>query len=235
MKPMETATSFAPVRRWTLLPNGRLRGGSSNGIAVFRPSHLCVVLLRLFCCILLASMLPPSVWARSGPVAIADPQQGDRPLDVAAGMTYRAGTRLRIPGTDWSFVVPDRWHGSRPEDSAMPFLIAEEGKGLGMIFPLADVNRESLRDQLSHPLSLLHGLSFIPAGSEVETETSIARSYQGDNMVGRALGLLGPGNVCVLYFFMGPPQEASNFEAVLERLARSTRFTDPIPGQGIGL
>ncbi|WHZ17269.1 MAG: hypothetical protein OJF52_004121 [Nitrospira sp.] len=117
----------------------------------------------------------------------------------------------------------------------MPFLIAEEGKGLGMIFPLADVNRESLRDQLSQPLSLLHGLSFIPAGSEVETETSIARSYQGDNMVGRALGLLGPGNVCVLYFFMGPPQEASNFEAVLERLARSTRFTDPIPGEGIGL
>ncbi|WHZ23635.1 MAG: hypothetical protein OJF47_002747 [Nitrospira sp.] len=213
----------------------RLRVGSSDGIAVFRLPHLCGVLLRLFCSVLLASMLPPFVWAWSGPVAIADPQQEDRPLDIEARMTYRAGTRLRIPGTDWSFVVPDRWHGSRPEDSAMPFLIAEEGKGLGMIFPLADVNRESLHDQLSQPLSLLHGLSFIPIGSEVETETSIARSYQGDEMVGRALGLLGPGNACVLYFFMGPPQEMSTFETVLERLARSTRFTDPILEEGIGL
>ena len=61
----------------------------------------------------------------------------------------------------------------------MPFLMAEAGKGLGLIFPLADVTREAVRDRES-TLSLLHGLSFIPAGTEVETETSIARSYQSE-------------------------------------------------------
>lgn len=232
---MATATSFAPARRWTLLPEVRLRGGSSDGTAGFRSSHRCVVILMSICAGLLVSTCASFGTALAGPAAVGDSPQEDRALDVEAGVTYRAGTRLKIPGTDWSFVVPDRWQGSRPEDSAMPFLIAEEGKGLGMIFPLTGVNRESLRDQLSQPISLLHGLSFVPAGSEVETETTIARSYQSDDLVGRALGLLGPDNACVLYFFMSPPQEASNFEAVLERLAQSTRFANSISERGVGL
>lgn len=235
MKPMATATSFVPVRRWTLLPNVRARGGVPNGPAAFRPWFLRLVLPSTLCAGLLTSIFSPSLLAWSGTVAVIEGRQDDRPLDIDPGMTYRAGMRLRIPGTDWSFVVPERWHSNRPEDSAMPFLMAEEGKGLGMMFPLTDVSREMVRDHLTQPLSLLHGLSFVPAGSEVETETSIARSYQGEEMIGRALAVLGPGNVCVLYFVMGPPKEAASFEAVLGQLAQSTRFVDPVSEQGVGL
>jgi hypothetical protein len=213
-----------------LLHNVQARGGSSGGPAAFRLPSASVILPTALFCLLFTPMPSASLGATSEPVAADDGRQDGRPLDVDPGITYRGGTRLRIPGTDWSFVVPDRWQSNRPEDSAMPFLMAEEGKGLGMIFPLVDVDRETVRDHLSQPLSLLHGLSFIPAGSEVETETSIARSYQGDAMAGRALAVLGPGNVCVLYFVMGPPEEVPGFEAVLERLAQSTRFADLIPG-----
>lgn len=214
-----------------LLHNVHARGASSGETAVFRLPPACVILPTALFCLLFIPMPSASLWATSEPVAVDGDRQNGRPLDVDPGITYHGGTRLRIPGTDWSFVVPDRWQSNRPEDSAMPFLMAEEGKGLGMIFPLADVDRETVRNQLSQPLSLLHGLSFIPAGSEVETETSIARSYQGDAMAGRALAVLGPGNACVLYFVMGPPEEVPGFEAVLERLAQSTSFAGMIPGQ----
>lgn len=218
-----------------LPPNVHVRGGVFVEAAVFRPTSACLVLPIAVFSLLLTSMSSTTVWAGSELAAAADIQQEDRPLEVESGVIYRAGTRLRIPGTAWSFVVPDRWQSNRPEDSEMPFLMAEAGKGLGMIFPLADVTREAVRDHLSQPLSLLHGLSFIPAGTEVETETSIARSYQSEDIVGRALAALGPENICVIYFVVGPQEEASGFEAVLERLGESTRFADPIPGHGIGL
>ena len=112
----------------------------------------------------------------------------------------------------------------------MPFLMDQEGKGLGMIFPLSDVTRVDVRDHLDQPLSLLHGLSFIPAGAAVETETSIARSYQGDEMYGGALAALGSDNRCVIYFIMGPPEDAAGFVTVLERLGTSTRFAEQLPG-----
>jgi hypothetical protein len=181
-------------------------------------------------CLLLVSMRSTSVYAGADSALSADIRQEDRPRDVDVGVTYRAGTRLKIPGTDWSFVVPERWQSNRPEDSELPFLIAEEGKGLGMMFPLTNVTREAVRDHLNQPLSLLHGLSFIPAGVEIETETSIARSYQGEGVVGQALAVLGPGDAGVIYFVMGPLEEASGFEAMLERLRQSTRFDDLLSG-----
>lgn len=93
-----------------------------------------------------------------------------------------------------------------------------------MLFPLTAVTRESVREQLSEPLSLLHGISFIPAGSQIENETSIAQSYQGEDMAGRALAVLGPGDVAVIYFLMGPHLDAALFQSVLEQLGQSTRF-----------
>lgn len=218
-----------------LFPSRPVGGGFLFETAACRLPQVCAVLQIAAGCFLLTLLFSLSVWASSGSVLVAEIPQEDRPLDVDIGMIYRAGTRLKIPGTDWSFVVPERWQSNRPEDSEMPFLVAEEGKGLGMIFPLSDVTRETVRDHLSQPLSLLHGLSFIPAGSEIETEVSIARSYQGEDMAGRALAVLGPGNTSVIYFLMGPPDESSGFQSVLERLGQSTRFAESVPGRDVGL
>lgn len=235
MKLMVIATSFAPVHRWMLLPSLYVPCRAFMATSAFRLPSLCAVLSVAAVCLLLVSTRSVSVYAGEEPAASADIRQEDRPRDVDAGVTYRAGTRLKIPGTDWSFVVPERWQSNRPEDSELPFLIAEEGRGLGMMFPLIDVTREAVRDHLSQPLSLLHGLSFIPAGIEVETETSITRSYQSEGVVGQALAALGPENACVIYFVMGPPEEAAGFEAMLERLRQSTRFDDLLSGREIGL
>lgn len=155
-------------------------------------------------------------------------------VEIVSGVTYHAGTRLTIPGTQWSFVVPDHWQSNRPDDADMPFLTPEDGQDLGMLFPLTEVTRESVRDQLSQPLSLLHGVSFIPAGAQTENETTIAQSYQGEDMAGRALAVLGPGDAAVIYFFMGP-HDAALFQSVLEQLGQSTRFGEPVAERGVGL
>ena len=230
MKPMATATSFAPVRRW--MPS-RSRASSLGAwlTVVSRP----LVRQIAMGCLLLDMFFALPIHASMETVAVADVQSEDRPLDVVSGITYRAGTRLRIPGTGWSFVVPEGWQSNRPDDAEMPFLTPEEGKDLGMMFPLTEVTRETLREQLREPLSLLHGLSFIPSGSQVETEAWIAQSFVGEEMAGRALAVMGAGNTAVIYFLMGPPQQMSVFQSVLEQLGQSTRFGESGSGRDAGL
>ncbi|MGC3973359.1 MAG: hypothetical protein QM771_03130 [Nitrospira sp.] len=186
-------------------------------------------------CLLLNMFFALPLHASREFAAVADAHIEDRPLDVVSGITYRAGTRLRIPGTGWSFVVPDGWQSNRPEDAEMPFLIPEDGKELGMIFPLAEVTRDALREQLREPLSLLHGLSFIPAGSQEETEAWIAQSYEGEEMAGRALAVMGADNKAVIYFLMGQPSKMPGFHSVLEQLGQSTRFGESSAGRDTGL
>lgn len=218
MKRMVTATSFAPVPQSTLFPSRRFSRAWRHESAVgscWRGSLFVQIAVTT---ILLTLLLTAPARASSEPVSET------RPIEIIPSVVYPAGTRLTIPGTEWSFVVPEQWQSSRPHDADMPFLIPEGGKDLGMLFPLTAVTRESVREQLSEPLSLLHGISFIPAGSQIENETSIAQSYQGEDMAGRALAVLGPGDVAVIYFLMGPHLDAALFQSVLEQLGQSTRF-----------
>ena len=235
MKPMATATSFVPVRRWMLSPSRSSGGDVPWKAAAGRRVQEYALVQIAAGGLLLALLVAMPLWASTESAAIAEIHPEDRPIDIVSGITYRAGARLQIPGTDWSFVVPDNWQSNRPDDADMPFLTPEEGKELGMIFPLAEVTREAVREQLGQPLSLLHGLSFVPAGLGVETEASIAQSYQGEEMAGRALAVIGPGTTAVIYFLMGPPQEASAFHSILEQLGQSTRFGDPGSGRDVGL
>jgi hypothetical protein len=147
-------------------------------------------------------------------------------LDVEPGRTYAAGTRLKIPATDWSFTVPARWQSSQPPDSDLPLLISEDRRSFGMIFPLHNATRASIRQQLDEPLSLLHGLSFIPAGAVTETDTWIGRSYSGEGMVGQAAAVFGPGGACMMYFIMGPADGAVSYDEVLAELRQTTSFAE---------
>lgn len=221
---MATATSFAPVPQSTLLPSWRSSRVWRHERAV-GPCRHWSLLVQIAVATILLTLLPTApARAASEPVSGEERVSETRPIEIVPSVVYPGGTRLTIPGTEWSFVVPEQWQSSRPHDADMPFLIPERGKDLGMLFPLTAVTRESVREQLSEPLSLLHGISFIPAGSQIENETSIAQSYQGEDMAGRALAVLGPGDVAVIYFLMGPPLDAALFQSVLEQLGQSTRF-----------
>lgn len=231
---MATATSFAPVRRW-MPSRSRISDGDVWWTVAGRLRQEPVVRQLAASCLLLNIFFVLPVGASTESAVVAENHVEGRPLDAVSGTTYRAGTRLRIPGTDWSFVVPDGWQGNRPDDAELPFLIPEEGKELGMMFPLTGVTRDGLREQLREPLSLLHGLSFIPAGSQVETEAWIAQSYEGEELAGRALAVMGADDTAVIYFLMGPPQERPVLQSILEQLAQSTRFSQAGSGHDAAL
>ena len=74
-----------------------------------------------------------------------------------------------------------------------------------MMFPLTGRSHEALREQLREPLALLHGLSFIPAGSRKWklTHGSLNRTRAEKMMADRALAVMGEENTAVVYFSDG--------------------------------
>ena len=100
---------------------------------------------------------------------------------------------------------------------------------MGMMFPLAHATAEEVEHELDQPLALSQGVSFVPAGSLVRTESRLLRSYVSEATVGRALAVKGPDQ-WVIYFLMGPGSESEGYDALLDQLADSTQFG----GEGSG-
>lgn len=199
-------------------------------------AHLIGSAQPVFCPSVRVSILILTLIGLTGTgTAKADEQSSEsRPaegsVDLAPGGNYQSGTILHIPGRGFTFTIPHGWHATVFEDSELPFLISDEGRGLGMIFPLAQVTADGVENELGQPLALSHGVSFVPTGILGRTETRLTRSYLSDSSIGRALALLGPANDCVIYFLMGPENEAGVYEQTLDELATSTRFVEESEG-----
>jgi hypothetical protein len=148
----------------------------------------------------------------------------DSPMDLSPGGNYAAGITVRIPGQGWSFEVPAQWHATVFEDAELPFLISDEGRSMGMMFPLAHATAEDIESELAQPLSLSQGVVFVPTGALMRAESRLRRSYVSDTTVGRALAVKGPVDQWIIYFLMGPDSESTTYDAVLDRLADSTQF-----------
>jgi hypothetical protein len=164
-------------------------------------------------------------WAETLPAPTAD-----SPVDLAPGGNYAAGIRLRIPSQGWSFKIPAQWHATVFEDAELPFLISDEGRSMGMMFPLAHATAEEVENELGQPLALSQGVSFVPTGSLVRVESRLRRSYVSDATAGRALAVKGPSDQWVIYFLMGPGSESEEYDALLDQLADSTQFA--VEGSG---
>jgi hypothetical protein len=165
---------------------------------------------------LLNGLMP--LWAAGSPVwqvQTVDPKVGDE---------FPAGTRVRLAVAGASFVVPGEWNGSVPEDGGVVFLTATTAVGVGMVFELADVTPDGLREHLNTPLPLMHGLVFEPVGELESGSGRMELSYQSEAYAGRALAVMGPARTCVLYFVFGSPQETAVHRQVLAQLADSTVF-----------
>ncbi|HEX2055074.1 MAG TPA: hypothetical protein VHF07_01195 [Nitrospiraceae bacterium] len=161
----------------------------------------------------------------------------DAPVDVSPGGNYVAGTTVRIPGQRLLFKVPAQWHATVFEDAELPFLISDEGRSMGMMFPLSHASVEDIESELAQPLSLSQGLVFVPTGVLTRTDSRLRRSYVSESTVGRALAVNGPADQWIIYFLMGPAGESETYDAILDRLADSTEFNvtdgDSPPRQGI--
>lgn len=76
-----------------------------------------------------------SLWSCSGSVTEAQAEspltrtQSSPAVEMQPGQTYAAGTRLRIPKGNASFVIPVGWHAQLPEDSERLSRYPSQGRG----------------------------------------------------------------------------------------------------------
>ena len=194
--------------------------------------RLAAIPLRRRCGLLLLEIAILAGWLSAGGPLVSltaradvpsDPS-ADAPVDLSPGGNYASGVTLRIPTQGWSFTVPAQWHATVFEDSDLPFLISDEGRSMGMMFPFAHATAEDIENELGQPLALSQGVSFVPTGSLTRTASRLRRSYVSDATVGRALAVKGPSDQWIIYFLMGPVSESESYDAVLDRLADSTEF-----------
>lgn len=161
----------------------------------------------------------------------------EAPVELSPGGNYLAGTKLRIPTENVTFTIPSQWHATVFEDAPLPFLVSDEGRSIGMLFPLAHATTAEVEDQLGQPLALSQGVSFVPSGALIRMENRLGRSYVSNATVGRALAVQGPAEQWIIYFLMGPESEAAGYDAILKQLADSTLFDaesdDRSPREGV--
>jgi hypothetical protein len=144
--------------------------------------------------------------------------------DVEPGEFYRSGTRITMaPGV--SFRIPPAWQGTLPPGSRTFYLESPKKPGIGLVVMVQDATPEELEEHLNEPQVLEEGYVLHPVGSAQRTDGRITASYHSGENIGRALGLFGPSEQELLFFFTGPKDETAYYEALLEKIAASTKFS----------
>jgi hypothetical protein len=154
--------------------------------------------------------------------------------DIEPGELYRSRTRIAMaPGV--SFLIPPAWQGVLPPGSRTFYLESSKKPGIGLVVMIQDATPEELEDHLNEPQVLEEGYVLHPVGSAQRTDARITASYHSGENIGRALGLFGPSNQELLFFFTGPTDETAYYEALLEEIAASTKFSiteqNPLAGR----
>ena len=150
----------------------------------------------------------------------------DRAMEIEPGLRYHSGTRVRgRPGI--SVRVPEGWRGWTPEGSASVYLESPTQPGIGMIVMMEQVSPDDLAARLNEPQVLEEGVVLHPMESVRREDQRLSARYQGAEQIGRALALFGPAREAVLYMLAGPTDRADEYDAIVNRLAASTRFGTP--------
>lgn len=171
-----------------------------------------------------------SLWSCSGSVTEAQAEspltrtQSSPAVEMQPGQPYAAGTRLRIPKGNASFVIPVGWHAQLPEDSEAIIAVSESGAGFVMVFMILNMTEEELITLLGEPQPITHDLVFEPAGPAVKKGNRVTAAYEAGSLSGRALTVLGPDQQAVLFFLGRPRTESNQPDQLLDDLAESTEF-----------
>ncbi len=178
---------------------------------------VCIVLL-------LAAVSVPALATWAGPAGGQLLLRQENTEDLRAGRFYHEGTRVRIPVMGVSLVVPRDWRVRLPAGSRVAQMDSARVSGLGILLFLKETTPEELAERLSEPQAFEAAYVLEPI-DEVEREGSRwSASYLHGDKFGTAVALLGPANQATVYLITGHVQRAAYYEALVGRLADSTRF-----------
>jgi hypothetical protein len=153
--------------------------------------------------------------------------QTDRGITIIAGQEYEAGTRVGLPTSGVSFIIPREWKGAMPPDQAVFVMSSNSQAGIGMAIMQTGMTRESLTDFLADPQDLGDNIILQPVGKPKRTDSRIQMDYSHTFYSGTATGILGPHGNSVTFFFAGPAAQKAYYQSLLDKLIMSVSFFEP--------
>jgi hypothetical protein len=153
--------------------------------------------------------------------------QSNPGTNIIAGKEYDPGTRVNLPTTGVSFIVPRDWRGGMPPDQAIFIMASQVKAGIGMAIMQSGMDQASLKKFLSGPQDLGDNVILQPQGSPKVTDSRITMEYIHPLYAGSAVGVVGTQGNSVVFFFAGPASEKIYYQVQLKKLASSAKFSKP--------
>ncbi len=175
--------------------------------------------LAALCCLVLGV---PGSWAQS-------PLPRTTIVDMQAGQSYRAGTRVRVPNGVASFLIPTGWRGEQLDNLAAVLLVSEKEAGFVLAFAILNQTEDELFALLGEPQPISETLVFEPAGSVTRKGSTLTATYVAGSLAGRGMAIMGPDLQGILFLHARPQKDPWGTLSLLDQLANQVQF---IPATG---
>lgn len=175
--------------------------------------------LAALCCLVLGM---PASWAQSTPSRATT-------VDMQAGQSYRAGTRVRVPNGVASFLIPTGWRGEQLDNLAAVLMVSEKESGFVLAFAILNQTEDELFALLGEPQPISDTLVFEPAGPVSRKGSTLTATYVAGSLTGRGMAIMGPDLQGILFLHARPQKDPSIPLSLLDQLANQVQF---IPATG---
>jgi hypothetical protein len=156
-------------------------------------------------------------------------------VEAVSGEAYPGGTRVDFPDMGLSFVVPEGWLGSIPEESTAFVMGSETQPGIIVALTHETTTADELVENLAEPMPLEEDVTLHAQGQpEVEppwVKTAILVTDGTGYLPGYLMALVredGPGALYIAFGQAGPQL----FQRLVSGMAASTQTTAPRPDPG---
>ena len=156
------------------------------------------------------------------------------PVQVEAGQSYEGGTRVTV-GNGVSWAIPANWAGGIPAESSVFILASDADAGAGAVLFVPETDLKKLAKDMNDVQDLGDGVVLEPVGEPVTGKSRVMQDYGNELLEGRALALLGPDKLAVIFFLAGSPGNLDRFGELLETMAATARFEKPAAAARTGV
>ncbi len=162
----------------------------------------------------------------------SDQIPGAKVRDLAPGVQYNGGERVRAEAEGIAFQVPAQWLGGIQHGASAFMLGSEVAPGVGIVILRQKTSIAEARALLEQPQDLGGGVVLTPGGTTAG-QNDAEVSYQSGAYVGFASARIGPAGNGIAALFAGPREHAEMYQSLAGSLAESVVFADPteLPAQ----
>lgn len=150
--------------------------------------------------------------------------------ELQPGQQYAAGSALKSSSLGIALTMPRDWLGAYRQSGDQSVLVLGSNvvEGVGMAIMLRNQTPASISALMNDAQDLGDNVVLRLDGAVTTQAGRMSARYQNALYVGRALAVLGPRNTHVVYFYAGPRKNEAVYGQLLQNLAASTRFSEPV-------